>query len=150
MHATATFTDFLRKPKDVVAKVVEGAVRITRRDAEDLILMRAGDLDRQHEGIALASRIMRAAARHPGDMAAATHDVFGWVGALSADEQGEFAREIDGLVWSAAELGEYTQLLRSVRSWAGTAEAYAAGIPRGGESDLTWLDDAAPVAVERP
>ncbi|MUL61104.1 hypothetical protein B5P44_00695 [Mycobacterium sp. CBMA 213] len=147
MNAIATFTDFLRRPKDVVAKAGDGAVRITRRDAEDLILMRAGDLDRQHDGIALASRIMRATARHPGDMAATVRDVFGWVGALSEDEQAEFADEVDGLVWCAAELGEYTQLLRCILSWQGTAEAYAAGLPRD-NADLSWLDDAP--SVPRP
>ncbi len=147
MNAVATFTDFLRRPKDVVVKAGDGAVRITRRDAEDLILMRAGDLDRQHDGIALASRIMRATARHSGDMAATVRDVFGWVGALSGDAQAGFAGEVDSLVWGAAELGEYTQLLRCIRSWQGTAEAYAAGLPRG-NADLSWLGDAP--SVPRP
>ena len=112
-----------------------------RGDTEDLILMRAGDLDRQHDGIALASRIMRATARHPGDIDAAVRDVFGWVGAPSEDEQAEFAGKVDSLVWHAAELGEYTQLLRCIRSWQGTAEAYAAGLPRD-NADLLRLDDA--------
>lgn len=149
MSNTTTFSNLLRHPKEVVANVGDGAIRITRRDAEDLIIMRAGDLDRQHEGIALASRLMRAAARHGGDVAAAISDVFGWVGVLSERERRDFAREVDSTLWSAAELGEYTRLVRCVRSWAGTAEAYAAGMPGGDGADLDWYDDDAPV-VERP
>lgn len=148
MSTTATFTELLRHPKDVVAKAGDGAVRITRRDAEDLIIMRAGDLDRQHRGIALASRLMRAASRHNGDVAAAIGDVFGWVGALSERERREFANEVDSTLWSAAELAEYTQLVRCVRSWEGTAEAYAAGLSPDDDASLEWFDDA-PI-VERP
>ena len=35
--ATETFTELLRHPKDVVARTENGAVRITRRDADDLM-----------------------------------------------------------------------------------------------------------------
>lgn len=44
--STATFTELLRKPKDVLAHVDEGVVRSTRRDGEDLVMviLRAHDL----------------------------------------------------------------------------------------------------------
>ncbi|MFI6571072.1 hypothetical protein [Nocardia fluminea] len=149
MSTTATFTELLRHPKDVVEKAGDGIVRITRRDAEDLILMRAGHLDRQDAGIALASRLMRAAVRRQGNVTEAVADTFAWVDALSADERAEFITEVAELIWSAAELGEYTRLLHCVQSWTGTAEAYAAGLPRSGDKDLTWIDSDGPV-VERP
>jgi hypothetical protein len=66
---------------------------------------------------------------------------------LSDDEQHECVAELEALVSSAAELGQYCRLLDSFHSWKGTAEAYAAGMPRGND-DLTWLPDL-PV-VPRP
>jgi hypothetical protein len=146
MTTTATFTELLRHPKDVVDKAGKGAVRITRRDTEDLIIMRAGDLQRHDAGIALASRLMRAAIRRSGNVTEAVSDVFGWIDVLSSHERESFIAEIEGLIWSAAELGEYTRLLQTVQSWEGTAEAYAAGLTPASSDD--WFDEL-PV-VERP
>lgn len=146
MSISATFTDFLRRPNEVTAQAEAGAVWLTRRDAEDLVLMRAGDLARQQQGIALASRLMHAALRYQGHVADAVTDTFGWAGALSEDERKAFATEIENLIWSAAELGEYGRLLQTVQSWQGTAEAYLAGMTPPDADE--WFTDL-PV-VERP
>lgn len=146
MSTTATFTELLRRPNDVTAQTESGAVRLTRRDAEDLILIRAGDLARQHQGIALASRLMHAALRHQGRVGDAVADVFGWATALGEDERVAFAAEVEQLIWSAAELGEYARLLQTVQSWQGTAEAYLAGMTPPAADE--WFDDLP--AVERP
>ena len=146
--STATFTDLLRKPKEVVAQTEGGAVRITRRDAADLVLVRAGDLDGQNEGIALASRIMRAAFAHQGDMRAALASTFAWTTILSETGQVRFAEEIDRLVWSATELGAYGALLNAFRAWEGTAEALADGLTP--DADLDWIDPAQWTTAERP
>jgi hypothetical protein len=148
MVEIATLTEFLRTPKDVIAKTDTGAVRITRRDAADLVVMRAGDLERQEEGIGLASRLMRGALAAQGDMVAAVRQAFAWTTLLSRDEVAQFAAEMDRHVWSAAELGHYEALLREFRSWEGTAEAYADGMPRGKADDLVWLEET--IEVERP
>lgn len=140
MSTTATFTNLLRHPSDVVAQTSHGAVRITRRDAEDLILMRAGELEQQEAGIALASQLIRAMFRHTGDMLAALHDLFPWIDLLSEDEKRACAKELASRVTSAVELGEYRLLLDDFRSWKSTAGAYAAGMPRN-DDDLTWLPD---------
>lgn len=145
---TATLTDLLRTPKDVLALADEGAVRITRRDAADLVVMRAGDLELQEEGIGLASRLMRAALACQGDMPAAVRRTFAWASLLSEDGVGKFAAEMDRLLWSAAELGHYEALLAEFRSWEGTAEAIAAGMPEGTGEELTPIDT--PADVERP
>ncbi|HET9876084.1 MAG TPA: hypothetical protein VFQ37_09995 [Mycobacterium sp.] len=143
--STETFTELLRHPREVAARTEKGAVRITRRDADDLILVRAGDLERHEEGIALASRLMRATIKCGGDIAAALGELNAWVALLSADEQHQCAEEVGSLMWSAAELGEYRRLLDSFRSWQATAQAYAAGLPRD-DDDLTWLPDLPVVA----
>ena len=139
---TATLTEFLRTPKAVIARTDEGAVRITRRDASDLVVLRADDLEHQQEGIGLSSRLMRATLATGGDVRAAVLAAFAWTALLSEDERGQFADEMDKHLWSATELGHYESLLLVFHRWRETAEAYAAGLPRGQGEDLTWLDYA--------
>ncbi|MFB2583001.1 hypothetical protein ACEXQD_17265 [Herbiconiux sp. P15] len=147
MMSEATFTNFLRTPKEVAARAEEGAVRITRRDAADLVLLRAEDLEHQQEGIALASRIMRSLLR-TRELTTVLSELFAWTALLTDDEVQAYAQEIDRHVWSAAELGEYEGLLGVQAAWRATAEAYAAGLPRGRGEGLQWLDPAPP--VDRP
>lgn len=142
---TATLTEFLRTPNAVIAKTDEGAVRITRRDAADLVVLRADDLERQQEGIGLSSRLMRAVLVAGGDMRVAVSSVCAWASLLSATELDAFAAAMDKHLWSSAELGHYESLLLEFGRWRETAEAYAAGLPRGAGEDLTWLDEAADV-----
>ena len=143
----ATFTSFLRTPREVAARAEQGAVRITRRDAADLVLLRADDLEHQQEGISLASRIMRGLLRSH-DLTAVLRDLFAWTSLLSEEELDAYSAEIDRLVWSAAELGEYDRLLSAQLAWSETASAYAAGLPRGRGAELDWYE-ASPV-VDRP
>jgi hypothetical protein len=135
---TATFTELLRNPNDVVARTEQGAVRITRRDAVDLVIMRAGELEGQSEGIALASRIMRAVHAHNGSMREALRETFAWTGLFSARALEAFIAEMDRLVWSSAELGSYGALRRALRSWEGTAQALAEGMAP--DAALDWID----------
>jgi hypothetical protein len=147
MTTTETFTELLRHPREVVKRAERGAVRITRRGADDLILAQAGYLEQRDAGLALTARLLLATVRHSGDVAAALHALYPWVSLLGESEQQQCADEIGGLMWAAADLGEYRRLLDSFYSWRGTAIAYAAGMPRI-DSDLTWLPDL-PV-VPRP
>jgi hypothetical protein len=130
----------------VAARAEAGAVWITRRDA-DLVLLRADDLEHQQEGIALASRIMRGTLRSR-DLPTVLSELFAWTTLLTPDELESYAREIDQHVWSAAELGEYDRLLTMQGSWRETAEAYAAGLPRGRGEGLSASESLR--SVERP
>jgi len=142
---TATFTDLLRHPKTVLESVESGFLRITRRDAEDLVILRAHDLENLVEGIKLASQIMRAAAQS-GDMADALSTLYAWTGEFNEHERVEFGHEIEKLVYSAAELGHYESLIRAIAEWKETAAAYAQGIRT--DDDLDWIDS--PPRVPRP
>ena len=146
--ATATFTDLLRSPKTVAAQADFGAVTITRRDAADLVLMRAGDLDGMREGVALASQVMRAALAHQGDMPAALDSILPWASSFSPEGRVQFATEISQLVWSAAELGEYSRLLQAYHAWRETAAAIAAGLEPVASED--WLAPSDYQVVPRP
>ena len=125
---TATFTDLLRKPKEVLARIDEEQVRITRRDGDDLVILRGADLDALSMGIALSSQLLRAIGRHSGDSVAAVKELFAWTSEFSDDELAEYAREIESLLYSASELGHFEKLLRVQSEWRETAVAYAMGM----------------------
>lgn len=128
LMTTATFTDLLRKPKDVLAHVDEGQVRITRRDGDDLVILRGQDLEALEHGIALSSQLLRAIGRNKGDTIAALKDLFAWTAELEAQELAAYAEEIERLVYAASELGAFERLLRAQREWRETAMAYAMGL----------------------
>lgn len=146
--STATFTELLRHPNDVIAQTEQGAVRITRRDAEDLMLLRADELEGRDQGIAMASRIMRAVLANKGNMVAALQDAFAWTALLSSAGKRQFAQEIDTLIWSATELGAYGRLTNTIMSWQGTAEAIAEGLEPIADSDI--LPTSEWLTVEKP
>jgi len=144
--STTTFTDLLRKPKVVLARIDEGQVRITRRDGDDLVILRAGELDALVEGVALSSRLMRAVSRTNGDVAAALSDLFAWTAELSPAELAAYAVEMRELAFAAGELGAFEHLLRAQKEWEETARAYAMGMHPVGRIETR----AVPVLVDRP
>ena len=144
--STATFTDLLRKPKEVLAHIDEGQVRITRRDGDDLVILRGHDLDVLENGVALSSRLIRAIGRNKGDVAAALTDLFAWAGEFTAGELSAYAAEIEQLLYAASALGRFERLLRAQQEWKETALAYAMGMRPVEPIELL----AAPVRVNRP
>ena len=144
--STATFTDLLRKPKEVLAHIDEGQVRITRRDGDDLVILRGHDLDVLEKGVALSSRLIRAIGRNKGDVAAALTDLFAWTAEFTPGELRAYAAEIEKLVYAASELGTFERLLRAQQEWKETAVAYAMGMRPVEPLKLP----AVPVRVNRP
>ena len=144
--STATFTDLLRKPKEVLAHIDEGQVRITRRDGDDLVILRGHDLDVLEKGVALSSRLIRAIGRNKGDVAAALTDLFAWTGEFTPGELRAYAAEIEQLVYAASELGTFERLLRAQQEWKETAVAYSMGMRPVEPLELP----AVPVRVNRP
>ncbi|MEB0202688.1 hypothetical protein QN345_07025 [Cryobacterium sp. 10I1] len=143
---TATFTDLLRKPKEVLSRIDEGQVRITRRDGDDLVILRGRDLDALENGVALSSRLIRAIGRNRGDVQAALSDLFAWTADFTPAELATYATEIEHLVYAASELGAFERLLRAQREWQETATAYAMGMRPVEPIELP----AVSVRVDRP
>jgi hypothetical protein len=144
--STATFTDLLRKPKEVLAHIDEGQVRITRRDGDDLVILRGHDLDVLENGVALSSRLLRAIGRNKGDVPGALTDLFAWTAEFTPGELSAYAAEIEQLLYAASELGTFARLLRAQQEWQETALAYAMGM-RAVEPIVL---PAVPVRVARP
>lgn len=143
--SNATLTDFLRHPKAVIERVRdEGQVRLTRRGDADLVILRGDELDALREGTALTARIVRATGAHDGDLRAGLRSLFAWTSLLSEAELEAYAAEIERWVYAGAEIGRYEGLLQAQAGWAGTAEAYAAGL------GPVEVEDLHGPAIERP
>lgn len=125
--STATFTELLRTPKTVLEHVDEGPVRITRRDGDDLVILRGDELDTLEQGVAFSSVLLRAIGRHSGDAVAAVRELYAWTTQLADHEVSEYAAEMERLVYAASELGRFERLLRAQSNWRETALAYAEG-----------------------
>ncbi|WP_197059546.1 hypothetical protein [Cryobacterium sp. MLB-32] len=121
-------------------------MRITRRDGDDLVILRGHDLDVLEQGVALSSRLIRAIGRNKGDVAAALTDLFAWTGEFTPGELHAYAAEIEHILYAASELGTFERLLRAQQEWKETAVAYAMGMR---PVDPVELPDV-PVRVNRP
>lgn len=121
-------------------------MRITRRDGDDLVILRGRDLDTLENGVALSSQLIRAISRNDNDVAAALSELFAWTTEFTPAELAEYAEEIKHLVYASSELATFVRLLGAQRSWQETALAYAAGLRPVEPIELP----VAPVRVDRP
>jgi hypothetical protein len=146
MTVTATITDLYRRPKEVLAHVDEGDVIISRQGKESLVVSRVSAVEKDREGLRLASALI-AVALGGGDFVTRLREPFPWLVFLERKHQEEFSREVVDIARACASIGRFDRLVVMLISWKDTAEAVAAGYSAGGE-DLTWLEE--PVEVERP
>ncbi len=102
-----TAADLLRNPEEVLAHIDEDHVRLTRRDGDDLVILRAHDLDILVRGIGLSSRVIRAISRNRGNVPAALSELFAWAMEFSPEELAAYAVEIERMLYTASELGTF-------------------------------------------
>ncbi|MFK0007968.1 type II toxin-antitoxin system Phd/YefM family antitoxin [Paenarthrobacter sp. NPDC090520] len=146
MTTTATFTQLLREPKEVLSHIDEGDIVVTRRGKEDLIVSKASDHRNDRQGLQLASALI-AASLGEGDFITRLRLPFPWLTFLSREEQEEFAAEVVDVARGCAAVGYFGRLGVVISAWEATASAVAEGIPVG-NVDLVYFDR--PVVVEGP
>lgn len=140
------FSDLSRDSKAVAAAADRGPVTITRRDGDELVLMRKADADADRAGLALAAQIVAVAvADWPSSFAARLHGPFPWMHFLSDAEQEAFADELVRTARACASVAQFEPLATVIQAWMSTAQAKAAGWDR---TEYVWLDET--VEVERP
>lgn len=143
---TARFSDLSRDSKAVAAATDHGAVTITRRDGEDLILERASVVAHRRAGLQLAAQIVAAAVSEwPDSFAECLKAPFPWIRFLPESYREKFATELVEVARACAAVSVFDDLATTIHAWQSTAEAYAAGLV-GIEPE--WLDE--PAHVERP
>src|SRR5688572_13351659 len=121
-----SFSDLLRRPKDVTDDVEDGIVLLRRRDEPDLRLTRADRAISQAETFDAIGRLVRTlAVRHPSAFTDALGEAFPWIELLPSQDRRLFVQEFSRAVAAAASLDTYEGLRQLVHEWRATAEIHA-------------------------
>jgi hypothetical protein len=143
-----TWSDLLQQPRDTVAKLEQGgerALRVHRRDGEDLVLTTAARATQDHEMVGIAVRLLVAIMNDPATRSRHLIDllpkVFPWVRFLPDDDAIRFVQELVDVMSASEELETPAPVLQVVTEWRHTAEVHAdpelaAALRRGTTDDL--------------
>ncbi|WNZ09754.1 prevent-host-death family protein [Streptomyces sp. 11x1] len=126
---SVSFTDLSRNPRAVAARAAAlGCLRVTHRDAPDMVLTTAIYAERTEENLTTASRLFLALLKQDDgakSLMLALPEVFPWVRHLDAEEIREFTVELLEALSDAAELGAREAVHRAIVSWRATARINA-------------------------
>ena len=148
---TETFSTFLRSPNDVIDKLDEGDVVLTRRGAESLRLSKAQDAEVESETLqALAQLVSLSLDDETADrIAGHVAEPFPWIEFLPLQRRREFVAEFLRVARACASVGHFDRLTISLHAWRATAEAYADPYLTPDGADLDHLDEPLPAADPR-
>ena len=120
------FSEFLRRPNEVVAELVERDVLLRRRNAPALRLSRADRHDGRSDAFEACARLLRNVAVHsPAALRAALGDAFAWTEFLPRQDREMFAEELIPMLLAAVSVDNYEPVSQLVREWKATAEIHA-------------------------
>lgn len=126
---SVSFTDLSRNPKGVAARAAAlGHLRVTHRDAPDMVLTTAARAEHAEENLTTASRLFLALMKQDDgakSLLLALPEVFPWVRHLDAEEVRAFTVELLEALSDAAELGADEAAHRAIVSWRATARINA-------------------------
>jgi hypothetical protein len=153
MTTTATFSELLRTPNEVIGKLEAGGdVVLTRRDAEPLRLSLAGPAAAESSTLdALAQLIGASLDEEMCDrMARHLAEPFPWVEFLPEQARREFVGDFLRTARACAAVARFDRLTILIAAWRGTAEAYADPKVTADGSDLTYFPSDSVVKVADP
>ena len=151
MTTTATFSALLRTPNEVIERLEQGDVLLTRRDAEPLMLSKARSAQAETNTLSALAQLIAASL----DDAACDRlvdrlaDPFPWIVLLPPKFRKEFVAEFLGTARACASVGRFDRLTIALNAWQATAEAYANPHLTSDGSDLEPLSRPAAVANPR-
>ncbi|NUO56957.1 MAG: hypothetical protein HOV71_00380 [Hamadaea sp.] len=121
------FSELLREPTRTAERLLRTrALRLRRRDADDLVLMSADRAEREGEVVDLTTRLLSEIARNdPHLLADLLPRVLPWVQFLPVEAVGEFAKEFVAVAAAASDLGNMASVSVVLTAWRNTAEAYS-------------------------
>ncbi|MBC3982364.1 prevent-host-death family protein [Streptomyces sp. AC536] len=126
---SVSFTDLSRNPKGVATRAAAlGRLRVTHRDAPDMMLTTVARAEHAEENLTTASRLFLALMKQDDgarSLQLALPEVFPWARHLDAEETRAFTDELLGALSDAAELGAGEAVHRAVVSWRATARVNA-------------------------
>ncbi|ONM47107.1 DUF6247 family protein [Nocardia donostiensis] len=150
------FSELLHKPASTAGRLDHvRALRLRRRDAGDLALMRIEQLAAEGTVVDFTARLLAGLVNKVGveSLRSLLPDAVPWAAFLPADDLDEFAAELVTVAQGATALANLAPLATLIAQWRHTAEVYADPalfelITREPEGDLGPVP--APDALEPP
>jgi hypothetical protein len=121
------FSELLRQPTETTGRLAHiRSIRLSRRDAEDLVLMHADRADAESQAMDATARILAVLARlHPDLITELLPTVLPWARFLPAGDRGELAKEFVATAEAVGSLGNLAPLAQLITEWRHTAEVHA-------------------------
>jgi hypothetical protein len=123
------FSVLLRHPNRVTAELDQaGSVRLTRRDEDDLVLVRADSHEAASEGVSTTAHLLGALVAEgvPTDvLARALSHACPWTRFLPDHSLDEFVADFVATALACAEIGRFQPLTVLLHAWRSTAAIHA-------------------------
>lgn len=122
------FSEFLHRPAAAARRLDSVRVlRLRRRDASDLALIRADQLERDGAVVDMTARLLAAIARvePAGVVRGLLAHALPWVAFLPDEDRDQFLAELIEVAQGAAAVGNLSPVAILLRQWKHTAEIYA-------------------------
>jgi hypothetical protein len=127
--ADLPFTEFIQRPTAATGRLSSvRALRLRRRDAEDLLVMSAERAEQENEVVDFTARLLVSLFHQEGGAAlvsSALPEVLPWVRFLPPDDIGILARELTETAAASASLGNASPVAQLLAEWRHTAEVHA-------------------------
>lgn len=137
------FTEFIQRPTAATRRLATvRALRLRRRDADDLVVMSAARAEREREVIELTASILSSLARHPDGHALLSEllpEVLPWARFLPTADRHVLVQEFIDVTEAAASIDNVSPIAQLLVEWRHTAEVHADPelhallTPRGGD-----------------
>jgi hypothetical protein len=121
------FSELLRQPTETTGRLTGvRALRLSRRDAEDLVLMYADRAEAESQASDATGRMLAGlAARHPELITELLPSVLPWARFLPEADRAEFAQDFIATAEAAGSTGNLAPLAQLLTEWRHTAEVHA-------------------------
>jgi hypothetical protein len=121
------FSELLRQPTETTGRLTQvRSMRLSRRDAEDLVLMYADRAEAESQAIDATSRMLAHLTRlHPELITSLLPNVLPWARFLPTRDLAEFAVEFVAVAEAAGSIGNLAPLAQLITEWRHTAEVHA-------------------------
>lgn len=123
------FTEFIQRPTAATGRLATvRALRLRRRDAEDLVVMSAARAGHEREVIELTARLLSSLVRHAGSHALLEEllpEVLPWARFLPAADLSILVHEFIDVTEAAASVDNVAPIAQLLLEWRHTAEVHA-------------------------
>lgn len=123
------FTEFIQRPTAATGRLATvRALRLRRRDADDLVVMSAARAEREREVIELTARLLSSVAHHPSGHALLQEllpEVLPWARFLPAGDRHILVQEFIDVTEAAAAVDNVSPIAQLLVEWRHTAEVHA-------------------------